>query len=60
MVATMETPSSHQGIVRLEAKNSAALEPARLVTLMPTISEIMKNAMIKTQSIGWRDIEKET
>ena len=53
----MEMPKSHQGMLRLEAKNSAALEPARFITLIPMISEIKKKAIIESQSMNWRVIK---
>ena len=51
VVATIDMPSSHQGMPRPERKNSAELRPARLVTASPTASvTAMKPTMI-VQSI---------
>jgi hypothetical protein len=52
VVATIETPRSHQGISLPEAKNSTALLFAFLATLRPTAREIRKKRPIESQSIN--------
>jgi hypothetical protein len=50
VVATMETPSNHQGIFRPERKNSLLEEPAFLDTQIPIKREIEKKLMMMAQS----------
>lgn len=50
VVATIETPKSHQGIFRPERKNSFADLPAFLEVYAPISIEITKNAAIILQS----------
>ena len=50
VVATIEKPSSHQGMERPERKYSDALLPARLLTTKPMTRERMKKAAMKDQS----------
>ncbi|OQB40877.1 MAG: hypothetical protein BWY09_00677 [Candidatus Hydrogenedentes bacterium ADurb.Bin179] len=52
VVATIDTPSSHQGILRPAAKNSVVSEPARLVTAMPITSDNKKKSPTIPQSSG--------
>jgi len=47
VVATIETPSSHQGILRPDRKNSEELLPAFLEAMTPTTSETAKKANAK-------------
>ena len=54
VVATIETPKSHQGIPRPETKKSAELRPARFDTMTPTASVVAMNATTIVQSIGER------
>jgi hypothetical protein len=56
VVATIETPSSHQGILRPERKNSLLEEPALLETQTPIKSEVEKKLMMIAQSIAIKSI----
>ena len=47
VVATMERPKSHQGIVRPERKNSEVLLPDFLETRTPINNTIEKKTMMK-------------
>ena len=51
VVATMDTPNNHQGILRPERKNSLLEDPALLETQNPINSEIEKKVMMMAQSI---------
>ena len=51
VVATIEVPSSHQGIFRPERKNDSAFPPARRLTMMPMAREAIRKALIIPQSI---------
>ena len=50
VVATMETPKSHQGMLRPERKNSFAELPADLADARPITKEITKKAAMMPQS----------
>src|SRR5690606_41734945 len=50
VVATMDTPSNHQGMFRPERKNSLAEEPADFAVKRPMRSEIIKKAAMMPQS----------
>ncbi len=50
VVATIDTPKSHQGIFLPERKNSLALLPAVLEAKAPISIEITKKAIIIAQS----------
>ena len=50
VVATIEIPSNHQGILRPDRKNSFELEPAFLETPRPMIRNRAKNEKIIIQS----------
>ena len=47
VVATMESPSNHQGILLPERKNSEVSLPAFLETTMPITSTAIKNTLIR-------------
>jgi hypothetical protein len=51
VVATIETPNSHQGIFLPERKNSFAEVPAFLEVNTPISKETIKNAAMIAQSI---------
>ena len=50
VVATMETPKSHQGIFLPDKKKAAELLPADLAAYRPTPKETAKNPKINVQS----------
>src|SRR5210317_498312 len=50
VVATMDTPSSHQGILRPDKKKSDELLPACFVQTTPMPSASAKNPKMKPQS----------
>jgi len=50
VVATIETPSNHQGIFRPERKNSVVSFPERRATKTPMPKETIKNKMMIVQS----------
>ena len=50
VVATMETPKSHQGMLRPERKNSFAELPADFAEASPITREIIKKAAMMPQS----------
>ena len=52
VVATMETPRSHQGMLRPAAKNSTELDPAFRVTARPMASDTAKKSRMFAQSMG--------
>jgi hypothetical protein len=59
VVATIDTPKSHQGMFRPERKNSLAELPADLAVYKPISNEIAKKAAMMPQSkavtfIGFR------
>ncbi len=51
VVATIDIPNNHQGILRPDRKNSPLEEPALFETQIPIINEIEKKLIIITQSI---------
>lgn len=51
VVATIEMPNNHQGILLLERKYSLALCPALLLLSRPMISVAVKNPIIIIQSV---------
>jgi hypothetical protein len=53
VVATMDTPMSHQGAERPEVKNSAVLEPARRARMMAGANEmaIERATMIQSSEV---------
>ena len=50
VVATIDMPSNHQGIVRPERKNSEVFRPDRRATSKPIASAMTKKAMTNVQS----------
>ncbi len=50
VVATIETPISHQGAERPEVKNSAVFEPARLASRIGGMAQMQMEAMTMPQS----------
>ena len=52
VVATMDTPSSHQGMLLPAAKNSSELDPALRVTARPIARDTAKKRRMITQSMG--------
>src|SRR5688572_13835516 len=50
VVATIDTPMSHQGAARPDVKNSAVLEPARLARTIAGMNEMTIETMTITQS----------
>ena len=52
VVATIETPTSHQGAARPEVKNSAVLEPARRQKNSAGRNEMTIDAATMAQSSG--------
>ncbi|MHC4611845.1 MAG: hypothetical protein ACYS7M_16030 [Planctomycetota bacterium] len=50
VVATMDMPSSHQGMARPDRKNSEVLRPDRLATKTPISSANTKKATTNIQS----------
>src|SRR5512135_2385144 len=54
VVATMDTPASHQGTDRPETKNSVVLFPARLPKKSAGKKQTMSERTTITQSISWR------
>ena len=57
VVATMESPASHQGTERPEAKNSAVLLPERFPKNSAGTKQIKIEAAAMIQSRVWRCIE---
>jgi hypothetical protein len=56
VVATIDIPNSHQGMVRPDKKNSEVFLPARLETIIPIANDITKKAIIIAQSINFSSI----
>jgi hypothetical protein len=52
VVATIEDPSSHHGMLRPERKNSVELFPARQLTITPIASDAAKNTKMTIQSMS--------
>src|SRR5687767_9608778 len=50
VVATIDTPTSHQGAARPEVKNSAVLDPPRRARMMAGMNETMVSAATMNQS----------
>jgi hypothetical protein len=57
VVATIETPNNHQGILRPERKNSLLDDPAFLETQIPIKREMEKKLMMIAQSIPNNSID---
>jgi hypothetical protein len=57
VVATIEMPSSHQGICLPARKNSALFEPARFEKIIPTARITMRKTMTIDQSIQFSAIK---
>ena len=53
VVATIDTPMSHQGAARPEVKNSAVLEPARRASTIAGMNETTMDSTTMNQSSGW-------
>jgi hypothetical protein len=56
VVATIDIPNSHQGMVRPDKKNSEVFFPAFFDTTIPISNEMTKKEPIIPQSIGFNSM----